>query len=100
MCQEKFFYNSATAISGMPTPEMCFSPGQFRLPILAREHHGESLSVFELDTQPSSWEADTLALGYRRRSEIFVANAYASDDIMTCSWGVTEKPKIREKRLN
>jgi len=28
-----------------------------------------SLSVCELDTQPSSWEADTLPLGYRHRNE-------------------------------
>jgi len=43
--------------------------------ILPKEHHGESLSVCELDTQLSNWEADTLPLGCRRRSEIFVANA-------------------------
>ena len=49
----------ATAISGMPTPEICFFPGQFRLTILPQEHHGESLRVCELNTQPSNWEADT-----------------------------------------
>ena len=65
----------ATAISGMSTPEICLLPGQFRLTILPKEHHGESLSVCELDTQPSNWEEDTLPLGYRRRSEIFVDNA-------------------------
>jgi len=65
----------ATAISSMPAPEICFLPGQFRLTILPKEHHSESLSVCELFTQLSSWEADTLPLGYRRRSEIFVANA-------------------------
>jgi len=43
--------------------------------ILPKEHHGESLSVCELDTQPSNWEADTLPPGYRRPSEIFAANA-------------------------
>ena len=31
MCQEMFFLILATAISGMPTPEIGFSPGQFRL---------------------------------------------------------------------
>jgi len=75
-CGKKcFFIILATAISGMPTPEICFLPGQFRLTILPKDHHGESLSVCELDTQPSNWEADTLPLGYRRCSEIFVANA-------------------------
>ena len=43
--------------------------------ILPKEHHGESLSVCELDTQPSTWEADTLPLGYHRPNESFVANA-------------------------
>jgi len=38
------------AISGMPTPEICFLPGQFRLMILPKEHQGKSLSVCELDT--------------------------------------------------
>ena len=89
-------------MSGMPTPETCFLPGQFRLTILPKEEHTESLSVRELDIclQPSNWEVDTLPLGYHRRSEIFVANAYVSGDVMMCSWGVTEKPKIREKRLS
>jgi len=54
-----FFIILAKAISGMPTPEICFLPGHFRLTILPKEHHGESLSVCEVDTQPSSWEADT-----------------------------------------
>ena len=49
--------------------------GAVRLTILPKENHCESLSVCELDTQPSNWEADTLPLSYRRRSEIFVANA-------------------------
>jgi len=87
-------------MSGMPTPEICFLPGQFRLAILPKEHHGESLIVCELDTQPSNWEADTLPLGYRRRSEIFFADTYVSGNVMMCSWGVTEKPKIREKGLS
>ena len=59
ICARKcFFYIIlATVISGMPSPETCFSPGQFRLTILTKVHHGESLSVCELDTQPSNWEA-------------------------------------------
>jgi len=91
MCQEMFFLILATAISGMPTPEIGFSPGQFRLydlvqgkashrgslgcTILSKVHHGESLSVCELNAQPSNWEADTLLLNYRHHNEIFVANA-------------------------
>jgi len=59
-CAKKcFFIILATAISGMPTPEICFLPGQFRLTIMPKVHHGESLRVCELDTQPSNWEADT-----------------------------------------
>jgi len=30
MCQEMFFHNLATSNSGMPTPEICFLPGQLR----------------------------------------------------------------------
>jgi len=65
----------ATAISGMTAPEICFLPRQFRLTIFPKEHHGESLGVCELFTQLSSWEEGTLPPGYRRPSEIFVANA-------------------------
>jgi len=76
MCQVMFFsIILATGISGMPAPEICFLQGQFRLKILPKEQHGESLSVCELDTHHSNWEADTQSLGYRRPSEIFVANA-------------------------
>jgi len=75
MCQETFFIILVTAISGMPAPEICFLPGQFSPTILPKQHHGESLSVCKLDTQPSNWEADTLSLGYRRPSKIFIANA-------------------------
>jgi len=59
----------------MPAPEICFLKGQFKLTILPKEQHGESLSVCELDTQPSYWEVETLSLGYRRLSDIFVTNA-------------------------
>jgi len=38
----------ATANSGMPAPEICFFPEQFRKTILPKEHHGESLGVCEL----------------------------------------------------
>ena len=48
-----FFIILVTAIRGMPTPETCFLPGQFRLTILHKEHHDESLGVCELFTQPS-----------------------------------------------
>jgi len=48
-----FFIILATAISGMSKPEMCFLSGS-RLTILPKEHHGESLSVCELFTQPSN----------------------------------------------
>jgi len=54
MCQEMFFFIIlATAISGRPAPEICFLPEPLRLTILPKEHHGESLGVCELFTQPS-----------------------------------------------
>jgi len=59
MFQEIYFFILATAISGIPTREMCFLPGKLRRTILPRERYGDSLSVGELDTQPSNWEADT-----------------------------------------
>ena len=56
--------------SGMPTPEICFFPGQLRRTILPKELYGDSLSVGESDKQPSNCEADTLPLSYRRPTEI------------------------------
>jgi len=80
-CAKKcFFLTLATAITGMPTPEICFLPGQFRRTLLPKEHHRESLSVCELFTQPSNWKADNLTPDYRRPSEIFVANAWVSGE--------------------
>ena len=70
-----FFIISVTEIMGMPTPQICFLPGLLRPTNLLKERHGESLSVYELETQPSIWETDTLPLDYRRPSEIFIANA-------------------------
>ena len=59
-CAKKcFFLLLAAENSGMPAPEICFLPGQFRLTIFPKENHGESLDVCELFTQPSNWEADT-----------------------------------------
>ena len=52
-------------------PEIYFLLEQFRLMILPNK----SLSPCELETQSSNREADTLSLGYRRPSEIFVADA-------------------------
>jgi len=49
-----FFIILATAINGMPTPEICFLSGQLKRTVLPKEHHGESLSVRDLDTQPSN----------------------------------------------
>ena len=72
MHQEMFFFILATAISGKPAPEICFLPGQFRLTILPKEHHGESVSVNWAPNLPI--ERRTLSLGYYRPSEIFVAN--------------------------
>jgi len=43
-----------TAISGMPTPEICFLPGQLRRTILPKERNSDSLSVGEQDKQSSN----------------------------------------------
>jgi len=57
MCQEMFFFIIlATAISGMPTSEICYLPGQLRRTIFHYERYGDSLSVGESDTQPSNCE--------------------------------------------
>jgi len=58
MYQEMFFLILATAIRGMPMPEICFLPGKFRRTILAKDHHGDSLSGRGSNAQPSEWEAD------------------------------------------
>ena len=51
MCQKMLFcIILATVISGMPVPKICLLPGKFRLTILPKEHHGESLGVCELFT--------------------------------------------------
>jgi len=46
----------ATPISGMPmpTPEVCFLTWQLRRTTLPKEGYGNSFSVDESDTQPSS----------------------------------------------
>jgi len=65
--------NLATAVRGMPMPEICFLPGQLRWTLLHR--YSCSLGGRGSNTQPSIWEADALRLSYRRPSEIFVASA-------------------------
>jgi len=49
-----FFIILATPISGMPMPEVCIFPGQFRRTILPKEHHGDSLSGRGSNAQPSN----------------------------------------------
>jgi len=51
-CAKKCLFSTilATAISSLPAPEICFLPGHFRLTILPKEHHNESLGVCELFT--------------------------------------------------
>jgi len=47
MCQEIFFMVVATGLSGMPTPGICFIPGQLRWTLLPKERYGDSVSVGE-----------------------------------------------------
>jgi len=56
MCQKQFFIILATVISGMPTPEICFSQGQLRArqTILSKKRYSDSLSGRGSKTQPSS----------------------------------------------
>jgi len=91
MCQEMLFFNLATAISGMPTPEVCFLPGQLRWTLLPKERNSDSLSGCGSPNLPI--EADTLLLSYRRPREIFVANAQVSGNVVMCSWGSNDRSK-------
>jgi len=61
-CAKIFLIILATAISGMPTPKICFSPGQLKRTILPKKRYSDSLSGRGSNTQPTSWEADTLPL--------------------------------------
>jgi len=73
-CHEMFFVKMlATTISGMPTPEICFLPGQLRWTLLPNEYYGDSLSSPGSNPQSTNWEVDTLLVSYRRPSETFVA---------------------------
>jgi len=86
ICANEFFFIFATAIGGMPMPEICFLPRQLTGTILPKQRHGNSLSVGESDTQPSNWEADALIpLSYRRPGEISIANALVSGDAIWCA---------------
>jgi len=73
-----FFYDFGDSNSGMPTPEICFLPGQLKTAVLPKV----SLSVGEMDAQPSSCEADTLPLSHRRPSAVFIVNAYRRQVIL------------------
>jgi len=75
-CAKKcFFIILAAAISGMPTPEICFLPGQLRRMLLSKTSSGDSLSVGESNIQPSNCEEVALSLNQGRPSDIFSANA-------------------------
>ena len=92
-----FFIILATAASGMP--EICFLPGQLRWTILPKERYGDSLSAGESDTQPSSWEVDTVPLSYRRPREIFVANAHGVRLCYDVQWWRYWATKDTRKRI-
>jgi len=81
MCQEIFFMVVATGLSGMPTPGICFIPGQLRWTLLPKERYGDSVSVGESVTQPSNSEVDTTIELYHSPSEVFFANAQMSGDV-------------------
>jgi len=53
--KNNFLIILATAISGMPTPEICFSQGQLRRTILSKKRYSDSLSGRGSNTQLSSW---------------------------------------------
>jgi len=48
-----FFIILATAISGMPTSEICFLPRQVRWTFLPKERYSDSLSGCGPNTQPA-----------------------------------------------
>jgi len=59
MCQEMFFMILATAIAACQCLKLLLT-GQLRRAILPKGRYRISLSVGELDTQPSNRDADTL----------------------------------------
>jgi len=62
-CAKKcFFIILAAAVNGMPTLGICFLPGQSRWMLLPKKRYGDSLTVGESNTQPSTWEVVTLSL--------------------------------------
>ena len=73
--------------------------GQLRRTILPKGPYGVALSVGELDTT-FQLRGGTLPLSYRHPSEIFFVNAWVSDDVMMCRWGVTKEPTIGDKMLS
>jgi len=44
MCQKIVFIILATAVSVLPTPEVCFSQGRLRRTILPKKRYSDSLS--------------------------------------------------------
>jgi len=74
MCQEMFIHILATPNSGMPTPEICFLPGQLKQRCCTRSAAAiPSMSVNRMHNHPT--ERRRLPRSYRRPSEIFFANA-------------------------
>jgi len=60
--------------------------------ILPKGRYGVTLSVDELDTEPSNSKEEFY--------QIFFSNAYVSGDVMMCHWGVTEEPTLGDRRLS
>jgi len=57
-----------------------------------------SMAVDRIPNLRIEW--DTPTVRYRRPSEVFVANAQVSGDVMMCRSGVTGEPTTREKGLS
>jgi len=60
-----FLFDLVTAIDDKPKPETFFLPG-LRWTLLPRARYGDWLCGRGSNIQPSSWEADTPLLSYRR----------------------------------
>jgi len=90
-----------TAINGRPKPEICFLPGRLKWTLLPEERYN-ALSSRGSNTQPSSWEANTLPLYYRRPCETskIVQSEYNEIFICCdlCSWGCLTSRKQNLKR--
>ena len=57
-------YIHLLSLGGRPKPRWCFLSGRLRQMAVTKERYGDSIRGLGSNTQPSSWEADTLLLSF------------------------------------